>query len=353
MSSVTELLHLVRLEGLEYIACWAEGIRSVIEARLPQAPRPACPYCAAPPARQYVHGWRRRRVAHLPVSEQPCDLLLSFPRLRCQECGRTHTPALPGIARRSRLSSALREFVSFLAVRLGAAVEQLRRWLQLGWNTLWRCVGAAPPPLLDGVRHLCLDEVFYREPRQYLTVLSDADGRVLDVEPGRGEQPSRRLLERLPQAVRERIETLATDLSLGQRRAALSCLPHAEVVADCFHVVRLARRALRDTPSAEHGAARCAVAGLRRVLAGGDGHALACWLDAWRHARGALGTLLKTVNQWELEIESYLTTRRSTGPAEALNRRIALLRRRACGYTNLSNFTRRILLLNCSLHPER
>jgi hypothetical protein len=41
------------------------------------------------------------------------------------------------------------------------------------------------------------------------------------------------------------VQTLATDFSLGQRKAALACLPQAEVVADCFHLVRLARRAVR------------------------------------------------------------------------------------------------------------
>ena len=53
---------------------------------------------------------------------------------------------------------------------------------------------------------------------------------------------------------------------------------------------------------------------------------------------------------WQLEIEGYLLTRRTTGPAEALNRKIAALRRRACCAASLGNFTQRILLLNFSSH---
>ena len=143
MHSVARLLGLA---GYEPLTARDEGVRAVIEARAvietrsgaapwPAELRPSCPLCGAKPARQYLHGWRCRRVAHLPVGARPCDLLLYFPRLRCQACGRTHTPPLPGIARRSRLSSALRAFVSFLMVRLGAAVEQLRRWLHLSWDT--------------------------------------------------------------------------------------------------------------------------------------------------------------------------------------------------------------------------
>jgi len=349
MDSVTEMLG---LKGLTLLGARRAGQGWLLEVQA-AGQRPCCPYCGAAAERQYRHGWRMRYVAHLPLGLEPCDLLVRFARLRCQQCRRTHTPPVPGIARRARLSGSLRHCVQGLIAQCQLAVAQLARWLQLGWNALWRCVQAAPPPRLDDVRHLCLDEVFYREPRQYLTVLSCADGRALDVELGRGEQPARRLLARLPAPVRQQVETLATDFSLGQRKAALSCLPHADVVADCFHLVRLARRAVRLSLPAQRDTARLAVRQLRALLRSRDQRALYAWLKRWRQAAGPLKTLWKTVSQWELEIEGYLTTGRSTGPAEALNRRIALLRRQACGYTNLDNFTKRIMLLNCSLHPQR
>jgi len=349
MESVTEMLG---LRGLTLLRARREGRGWLLEMQA-AGQRPSCPHCGANAARQYRHGWRTRRVAHLPLGLEPCELLVRFARLRCQECRCTHTPPVPGIERRARLSGGLRHCVHGLITQYQLGVAQLARWLKLGWNALWRCVAAAPPPRLDNVRQLCLDEVFFREPRRYLTVLSCADGRVLDVEPGRGEQPSRRLLQRLPEAVRERIETLATDFNLGQRRAALDCLPQAEVVADCFHLLRLARRAVRETVPTQRDTARMAVRQLRALLRHRDQRALYAWLKRWQYAAGPLHTLYKTVSQWELEIEGYLTTGRSTGPAEALNRRIALLRRQACGYTNLDNFTKKIMLLNCSLHPER
>lgn len=349
MSSVTELLD---LRGWSILSVQRHGSGWRIAAE-PQGPRPGCPYCGAAAGRQYRHGWRTRYVAHLPAGLQCCDLHARFARYRCQDCRRTHTPLLPGIEKRARLSDSLRRCVHELVARFQLGVQQLVEWLGLGWNTIWRCIQQTPPPDLTGVRDLCLDEVFYREPRRYLTALSCADGRVLDLEPGRGERPSRKLLERLPAAVREQIETLATDFNPGQRRAALTCLPHAETVADCFHLVRLARRAVRDAPAAEREAVRTAVRQLRQLLRRKDQPALTVWLERWQSTPGTLHTLWKTVDQWQLEIEGYLHTGRSTGPAEALNRRIALLRRRACGYTNLDNFTRRIMLLNSSLHHQR
>jgi transposase len=203
------------------------------------------------------------------------------------------------------------------------------------------------------VRHLCLDEVYFREPRRYLTVLSDAGrGTALGVEEGRGYAPSSHLLRRLPAEVRAQVETLATDLNWGQRKAALELLPHAEVAADCFHLVRLARNTLRHSQASQRPAARLAVRELLAILRGRNHPALHPWVVRWKHAAGPLLTLVTTVSRWELEIETYLLTGRSTGPAEALNRKIALLRRRACGYTNRDNFIGMILSLQPSSHHK-
>ena len=330
----------------------SEGSGVVITVRPKRPRRPRCPHCGAP--RPWKHDRRQRRVAHVPVGQQCCDLELTVQRYRCPHCRHTFTPDLPGIRRRARLSEALRNFVNFVVVKLGVALRLVEDWLRLGWNTLWRCLADPQPPSLDKLHHLCLDEVFYREPRRYLTILSNADhGHVLGQAQGRGERPSRQLLTALPADVRANIDTLATDLQAGQRKAAYSCLPTAEVCADCFHVMRLARRAVREALPAQKETTRLAVRQLRSIMRTKDQPAFLKWLRDWDSASGSLKGLHKTMQQWQLEIESYLTTGRTTGPAEALNRKIALLRRIACGYTNLDNFSKRISLLNYLPHPER
>lgn len=349
MSSLTDL---IGLSGWSVTDAEQRGSGWQVAAQ-PELQRSSCPHCGAKAQRQHRHGWRTRCVSHIPVGIALCDLRVRFVRYRCQDCRRTHTPELPGIRRRARLSDGLRGFVQWLAKQFQLGVKQLAGWLGLGWNTVWRCIEQAPSPDLSTVRDLCLDEVFYREPRKYLMVLSSADGRVLDLEPGRGERPSNAVLLRLPEVVREQIETLATDFNAGQRKAARASLPQAEIVADCFHLVRLARRAVRDAQPTQRAVTVIAARELRLLLRRREPAALSGWLQRWRGQSGTLRRLWNTVDRWELEIEGYLTTGRSTGPAEALNRRIALLRRRACGYTNLDNFIRRIMLLNLSLHPQR
>lgn len=305
----------------------------------------------------HSHGLRERRASHLPVGEMPCDLLVQFRRFRCTHCRTAQSPELPLLAPRVRLSEQLRDFVRFLFVRLKLSFLPMQRWLGIGWNTLRRCVPAPPAPLLEAsemeLRHLCLDEVFFREPRRYLTVLSCASGRVLGLAEGRGARPSRELLLQLPPSRREAVETLATDLSLGQRQAAMACLPSALICADHFHVARLIRRSLREAPAMQKAALRPPLSRLRTILRGDCPHALGRWLDEWSNSKPAgLESLYGTIENWQLEIEAAIETKQSTGPAEALNRRIALLRRLACGYTNLNNFTQRILWLNFSSHHQ-
>jgi transposase len=264
---------------------------------------------------------------------------------------------LPLAEPRARLTNALRQFVGALLVQLRCALEPLRRWLGLGWQTLHNCLPSAPAPLLmtpdEQLRHLCLDEVFFCEPRRYMTVLSTAGGMVLGLAEGRGARPARQLLEALPASSRDQVATVASDFNAGQIQAAQTCLPLALVCADCFHLVRLGRRMLRQCSVAQQVRARRAFRELRRVLAEGPVAALGRWLQRWQGQPGPLGTFYTTVDRWQVEIENYLQTGRTTGPAEALNRKIALLRRTACGYTNRNNFVQRILLLNHSPHHQQ
>ena len=323
-----------------------------VELHLHQRPcaRAGCPHCGH--RKPWRHGNRTRRVSHIPLGLRPCDLVIIVQRFRCPTCGKTFTPELPGIARRARLSKALADFIHNLVVHQHAVLLSLQAWVKLGWNTLFSCIRPCAPPGLGQLRHLCLDEVAYRRPRSFLTILSDAEtGRVLGTAEGRGNAPSQQVLNELPVEIRAQIETLATDMNTGQRKAAYACLPNALVCADLFHVVRLAKRTIRKADGNQRHVVRLAVRQLLTVLRGRDVAGFLRWLKQWQGAIGALGSLHRTLTIWEVEIENYLATGRTTGPAEALNRKIALLRRKACGYTNLNNFIQRIMLLNVSLHP--
>ena len=346
MESVAELL---QLEGCVLQDWRREGSCAVLEARWEERPG-VCAACGE--TKHYSHGWRKRRLAHITLGELRCDLELSFQRWQCCHCGKVCPPAIPWAPPRSRLTEALRRFIAWQIVKLKASVEGVAQWLQAGWHTVWRCLCLPFQglPTEDELLHLCLDEVFFREPQQYVTVLSTARGTVLGIAPGRGQTPSAALLAALPAEVSANVVTLATDFNAGQRRAALDALPIADVCADHFHLVRLIRDMLRACRPRQRAAGLVAAAQLRQLLKHCEPRLVRWWLNRWEESTGPLHTLWKTVDAWQAEIENFIQTRRSTGPAEALNRRISLLRRIAGGYTNLSNFSQRILLLNQASH---
>jgi transposase len=297
----------------------------------------------------HSHGWRDRRASHVGIGQLRCDVQLHYQRWRCLACSRVFAPELPGIAPRARLTGELCAHIRTQVVQLGSTVLKVAQWLQAGWHTVWRCL-LRPVKIneipAEELAHLCLDEVRYRSPQHFVTVLSCAAGHVLGVADGRGLRPSAALLATLPEQVRADVATLATDFNLGQRRAAREALPNADICADHFHLVQLIREMQRHCTEQQRSAGRASAWELRGILQEHDPWQLQRWLDRWQAASGALHTLWKTVNEWQLEIENFIQYRRTTGPAEALNRMIGLLRRAAGGYTNFNNFILRIFLLN-------
>lgn len=346
MESVTEYIE----SG--YVYAGVEINCESLEVCLEYHRRPEC-CCNCRGTRLHSHGWRERRFSHVPVGLRSNELKVRYRRFRCADCHRLQLVELPLFERRSRITQQLRDYIHSTIVKLQCTVKNLAIQLRLGWHTVLHSLRTAPRGLdtasPEELLHLCVDEVFYRAENHFLTVLSTASGRVLDICEGRGFVPTQKLLCQLSKAQRDAVETLATDLNSGQRKAAYKMLDNALVCADHFHLVRLIKRWLRSLDKGELSRCRRAARELRAILKYGTSDGLQDWLNRWGQLR-LPGSLYDTIYRWQIEIESFLETGRTTGPAEALNRRIAYLRRTACGYTNLNNFVQRILWLNHSAH---
>ena len=350
-TSVSEFL---KLGGCEVLEVRREGRVEVIEGRVVKAEAPSCPHCGR--ERMWRHGKRKRRISHAPYDDTRVDLLVTFDRWRCPDCGRTYTPELAVAARRARLSNALKDFIAGIIRAMRGCVASVAKWVHVSWGAVWRVLERARPWIPANVKDLCIDEVFFRQPHKFFTILSDADGaRVVAVASGRGYKAAKDALSQLPADVRRLVDTLATDFCKGHKTAAYEMLQGVTVVADRFHLQRLAREAVRAASKEDRERALVCVRELKAILRQGGPEAvkaLSEWVRAFSREKGELASLVALVDDWQPEIWAYLLTRCSNGVAEAINRKISLLRRNACGYTNPANFIRRILLLNPPLHPE-
>ncbi len=132
--------------------------------------------------------------------------------------------------------------------------EQLRCGPNVVYRILSRAVargeareaeqGGKPAPT-----HLCMDDKsFGKGWNKYATVVSDGErGHVLDLTEGRDEKSASALVERLfPKEVRDRIETMTTDLGWAYIRLHRNLLSKALLIHDRFHLVQLLNRALND-----------------------------------------------------------------------------------------------------------
>jgi transposase len=138
-----------------------------------------------------VYDRRRRRWRHLDLGIHRLWLVYAMRRLECPECG-VRTEELPWARPGARHTRDFEDMVLWLAQRTDrTSVATLMR---CGWETVTAIINRGVAELLDARRlqalyRIGVDEVCYRHPHRYLTIIGDHDtGTVIDIRPGRSEQ---------------------------------------------------------------------------------------------------------------------------------------------------------------------
>lgn len=383
----------------------------------------ACPSCGVLATRLKDH--RTTTPRHVSCGGKPVRIRWRKARWHCTEdaCPRsTFTEAIPALPARMRTTTALRQEAGAAVCDGGRTVVQTGRDLGLSWPTAWCCftdyaarVLPDDPPMSEAIG---IDEtrrgkpVWEQDPATgrwafvadpwHIGFVDAIGGRGLlaQVE-GRNATSVADWLLSQPQEWKARIRYVAIDLCAPFATAIGRALPHARVVADCFHIVQLAQRRLaqlRRRLTWKHCGRRArkgdAVYTVRRLLRrnkedlnteqiaflevtlehmGTYGRQI---LAAWRakellrdlldlavtrtrvapdrstigaaryrflaHAADhahlpELRTLAQTVEQWWDGIEAYLTTGITNAASEGNNRLIKLEARNAFGFRNRAN----------------
>jgi transposase len=295
--------------------------------------------------------------------------------------------------------------------RWGRSVNEVAHELGCDWHTVNDAVvayGAAlveDPGRFGDVTALGLDEVLFvrrgaRHTQEFTTQLVDVKtSQLLDIVEGRGaDEPKRWILAR-GATWRSKVQFGTLDLSSTYRSAFASVLAHATLIADPFHLVRLAnakvdecRRRVQNEVLGHRGRKsdplyRCRrllikaaerldergqekMLGLLRV---GDprGDVTAAWhakeavRELYSHADAQLATewieqlivdmadptwpvevrsLGRTLAKWKHEIIAWHVAHFTNGPTEAMNNLIKRVKRVAFGFTSFRNYRIRSLL---------
>jgi transposase len=370
--------------------------------------------CAGCGTRAWSKGRRPVVLVDLPAFGRPAQLVWHKRRWRCPDrsCGTgTFTEGQPAIA-------AARAGVTDRAGRWmcrqvggGRPVSAVASELGCDWHSVMDAVVAYGTPLVDDpgrigeVGALGLDEtLFVREGgwnrRSWVTSIVDVTrpAQLLDIVEGRTAKAPSAWLGTRSQAWRDAIGWGVIDLSGPYRKTFGDSLPDATLVADPFHVIKLANTRLddvrrrtqqetlghrghRDDPLYRSrklltiGHERLDDKGntkLGNLLEAGDPHgevrmawhaketlrglydqpadAAASYLDDLIDSllepamAPELRQLGRTLRTWRSEICAWHRARVSNGPTEATNNLIKVIKRIGFGFRRFRNYRLRVLL---------
>jgi len=380
-----------------------------VESRMP---RPGCSVCGV---LAVVKDRTTVELVDLPCFGRAARLHWRKRRWCCadEDCPNgSWTEDVPSIAaRRLVITDRAGRWVTLQVGRWGRSVNEVGVELGCDWHTVNDAVIAYGTALVEDpgrfadVAALGLDEVlFVRRGRwhtkEFTTQLVDVEhSQLLDIVQGRGaDEPKRWITERSEQW-RANVRFGTLDLSSTYRSVFTSVLSHVTLIADPFHLVRLANDKVDETrrrvqnevfghrgrkddplyrsrrlllkaherldakgeekllgllragdPRGDVTAAWHAKEAVRQLYAHTDVELATQWIDelirdmadtTWPVEVRSLG---RTLSKWRDEILAWHRAHFTNGPTEAMNNLIKRVKRTAFGFTSFRNYRVRSLL---------
>ena len=190
----------------------------------------------------------RRRWRHLDFGATRVWLQADIARIACRVCNRVRTEAVPWARPGARHSRDFEDVVAWLAQRMDkTAVAEL---MHCSWASVDRIVGLVvaehlDDSRLDGLVRIGVDEISYRLGHKYLTLVADHDtGDVVWAGEGRDRAALGRFFDALGPSRTAQLRAVTMDLGGAYRGETTARAPQAAIVADPFHVIAMASRAL-------------------------------------------------------------------------------------------------------------
>jgi transposase len=218
----------------------SEVANGVLEVEVRSSRRPACHHCGSVSVTE--HGRNVRRIRDRACA-YPTVLLWRQRRLRCNDCHATFRERHPDVAGRRNITVRLRRHLferachePFTDVAVAERVSAYRVLEAFDFHAAQEAITPLPQP----PRVVALDESAFRKRHRYHTVFSDPEqGITFDLAAGRAMGSALEGFLRMGDEARAGIETVVMDCHWPYRHAVEQLLPHARIVADKFHVIRV------------------------------------------------------------------------------------------------------------------
>ena len=206
-----------------------------------------CPCCGSSDVQR--RGQVTRRWQHVPIGGKPVFVELDVARVHCRRCGIVRQVPVPFADCQRSYTNAFARYV--LELRRCMTMADVARHLGVsGWMVKdiekRHLEKHFARPRLKSVSRIAIDEISLGAGHRYLTVVLDLEsGAVIYVGEGKGAEALKPFWKRL-KAAHALIEAVACDMSPAYIQAVVENLPHAVLVFDRFHVVKLFNDRLSD-----------------------------------------------------------------------------------------------------------
>jgi len=232
--------------GIHYVRCRFEDGRTIF--RIGQDPTTLmCSACGS--RRVWKKGTVFRRFITLPIGLRATIIEFPIQRVLCLVCGLTRQVKIGFAEPDRRYTKRFERYVLDLSKHM--TMKDVARHLGISWHTVKEIQKAHlcrhfSQPSLKRLRWIAVDEISIGHGHRYLTVVLDlASGAVVFVGEGKGANALEPFWRRLKSS-RARIEAVAMDMSQAYIAAVRSNLPHATIVFDHFHVIKLMNEKLTE-----------------------------------------------------------------------------------------------------------
>ena len=362
--------------------------------------KPTCPHCGCKD--MYAHGYYRRNASAMGRDGARKRLRIKVKRYKCRCCGKSTAQSCDhlGLGRRQRRNARLNDAFSRECAN-GVSNKNIGAKYRLSPSTVERQLHRNHAKLLaEQLQYPCpqvlgIDEHSIHRGRtkghKFAVTLADLrHHRVYEVFKGKSSKVLEANLRRLKG--RDKVKLVCMDLCSPFRSLIMRLFPHAKIVADRFHVIRLIIETFHEFCKAEDPdirwqrgittALRSKGSNLkaeqRQILeAEFDRHpairtayefkeelcSLLCMKEqkrincipllarlkemVWQMLHDApeiFKKLGRTIRQWFEPIIRMWRFTKSNGITEGFHRKMKLIQRRAYGYRNFNNYRLRVLI---------
>ncbi|MBE3062293.1 MAG: ISL3 family transposase [Cutibacterium acnes] len=195
------------------------------------------------------HGRNEQVIRDLPTHGKRLAIYVDTRRWRCQSCGKTFMEVLPAVNAKREMTDRLVRWIgqqsvkrTFASIAEDAGLDEktIRNIFRDYVNELEQHIRFETP------RWMGIDEIHLIRPRGVITNI--ANNTIVELLPNRNKDTVVRYFYDLEG--RDRVQYVAMDMWRPYRDATHAVLPHATVIVDKFHVVRMANDAVESVRKA-------------------------------------------------------------------------------------------------------